>query len=180
LAKFSKYVIYIISLVGCVKPDKFAKNRFLSSDAPESISYSQSLKLVKYVIYIISLVGCVKPDKFAKNRFLLSDAPESISYSQSLKLVKYVIYIISLVGCVKPDKFAKNRFLLSDAPESISYSQSLKLVNFVHSDHTQFLYCLTPKRDKQFTPTSPTSLFLRNYPHCVNNTQNIKTKNRQK
>jgi hypothetical protein len=34
LTKFSKYVGYILSLVGCVRPDKFAKNRFLLSDAP--------------------------------------------------------------------------------------------------------------------------------------------------
>jgi hypothetical protein len=37
LTKFSKYVMWILSLVGCVRPNNLVKNRFPLSDAPYSI-----------------------------------------------------------------------------------------------------------------------------------------------
>jgi len=49
LTKFSKYVMWILSLVGCVRPNNLVKNRFPLSDAPYSISYSQSRKRGNFV-----------------------------------------------------------------------------------------------------------------------------------
>jgi len=34
LRKFTKYEMWILSVVGCVRPDNFTKNRFSLSDAP--------------------------------------------------------------------------------------------------------------------------------------------------
>ena len=49
LTKFSKYGMWILSLVGCVRPNNLVKNRFPLSDAPYSISYSQSRKRRNFV-----------------------------------------------------------------------------------------------------------------------------------
>jgi hypothetical protein len=49
LTKFSKYVMWILSLVGCVRPNNLVKNRFPLSDAPYSIGYSQSRKRRNFV-----------------------------------------------------------------------------------------------------------------------------------
>jgi hypothetical protein len=70
LTKFSKYAMWILSLVGCVRPNNLVKNRFSLADAAYSISYSQSRKRRNFVhLYDGKLVSVRKSYRYGNYTF---------------------------------------------------------------------------------------------------------------